>query len=383
MARSGLVAAQTQTDAVHRPAIEGVVEREENGLIVLSPRGRSVQRRLLHVNSYGGRFVWERIKRGLIPNHQLLGCVQLARLGYEVALAEPLKHFYLYRKPFPHDLKLLKAAAGWLGKDGILFSGHTLLYWLPLLKSLGLLRCPVVSLVYAREDLDWARVHTGILALTPAAYEHAKALAPSAHVAHVGWGVDLDFFRPLPYRPEWFLSCGIANRDFATLSKAAALCSARVRVICPGLRADVDWSSNVEVIDGGPGWLTDKTKAITPRQLTADYLPGAAGVLIVMNSDPTQYTANGFTNLMEAMASALPVIVTRTGALPGEIDVEASRCGVYVPPEDPVALAAAIQRLADTPRAAAAMGKRGRALVEAHYNIDRCARSLHHFFESF
>lgn len=374
---------QDESTAAMRPnSLKGMTVREENGLVVLSPANGGVRRRILHVNSYGGRFVWNQISSGRLPNHQLLGCVQLVRLGYEVALAEPLRHFYLYRNPLPHDLRLLKWVLSWLGRDGILFSGHTVLYWLTALKQVGVVRTPIVSLIYAREELDWAGAHTGILALTPAAYEHAKALAPKARTLHLGWGVDLDFFDRLPYQPEWFLSCGIANRDFRTLAAAAAQTEARVRVICPGFRSDIRWPANVDVIDGGAGWLTDTTKTITPLDLRRDYFPRSAGTLIVMNDDPTEYTANGFTNLMEAMAMGQPVIVTRTGALPGEIDVERNGCGLYVPPGDPDALAGAIRELAGNAAAAEQMGLAGRRLIESHYYIDRCARDLHTFFES-
>jgi glycosyltransferase involved in cell wall biosynthesis len=305
------------------------------------------------------------------------------RMGYEVALAEPLQHFYLYRNPLPHDLKLLKRILSWLGKEGILFSGHTLLYWVPILKRLGVVKGPVVSLVYAREELDFARSHTGILALTPAAAEHAKRLAPQAKVAHLGWGVDLNFFPKVPYSPEWFLSCGIANRDFQTLAAAAAKCRHPMRVICPGLPSGLDWPPHVTVIDGGPGWSTDKTKTLTARDLINDYFPHSTATLIIMKNDPTQYTANGFTNLMEAMAVGQPVIVTRTGALPGEIDVEKTGCGLHVPPNDSGALADALELVSNDPALARAMGEKGRKLVEDRYNIDRYARDLHRFFESF
>jgi len=157
---------------------DGIVEREEQGMIVLSPaRGRAI-RRVLHVSGYAGRYVWNKIKNGLIPAHQLLGCVELARMGYEVALAEPLPHFDAYRRPLPHDLKLLRFAKTWLGPDDIIFSGHTLLYWLPLLKALGALNRRIVSLTYARERLDFSRNHSGIVTLTPAAADHAEKRHP-------------------------------------------------------------------------------------------------------------------------------------------------------------------------------------------------------------
>jgi glycosyltransferase involved in cell wall biosynthesis len=138
----------------------------------------------------------------------------------------------------------------------------------------------------------------------------------------------------------------------------------------------------VTVVNGGPGWLIDKTKAITPRDLVRDYFPHSAGTLIIMRNDPTEYTANGFTNLIEAMALGQPVIVTKTGALPGEIDVETLGCGIFVPPEDPRALAEAVAFLSDNPDTAEAMGQKGRQMTEDYYNIERYASDLHDFFET-
>src|SRR3954451_19906467 len=120
-----------------------------------------------------------------------------------------------------------------------------------------------------------------------------------------------------------------------------------MRVVSPGSLPGLAWPPNVTVIDGGPGWLIDKTKAITPRDLIRDYFPYSAGTLIIMKNDPIEYTANGFTNLIEAMALGQPVIITKTGALPEEIDVERLGCVIFVPPEDLQALAEAIVFLAD------------------------------------
>lgn len=375
---------KSQTSPTHdRPAIlDGIVEREEHGMIMLSPAQGKPVRRILHVNAYGGRFIWNRIKQGILPGHQLLGCVELVRMGYEVALAEPLPDFYFHRKPIPHDLKLLKMVRSWLRPDDIVFCGHNVLYWIPFLRRCGLVRRHIVSLLYAREPLNQSRAHTGVISLTPAGAEQAKKLAPRAKVANLGWGVDLNFFPKLDYNPEWFFSCGIANRDFRTLCAAAAKCHHPIRVITPGFSQGLVWPSNVTLIDGGPGWLIDKTKAITPRDVVNDYFPHSTGTLIIMNNDPAQYTANGFTNLMEAMAVGQPVIVTRTGAVPGEIDVENAGCGLHVPPEDPDALANALELLSNDPAQARAMGQKGRELIERYYNIERYANDLHKFFQS-
>jgi glycosyltransferase involved in cell wall biosynthesis len=362
--------------------LDGIVEREEHGMIVLSPAQARPFRRILHVNSYGGHYIWNRVKEGILPGHQLLGCIELARMGYEVVLAEPIQDFYFHRNPFPHDLRLLGMVRSWLRPDDILFCGHNVLYWLPFLRRFGAVRCHIVSLLYAREPLNQSRAHTGVIGLTRAGAEQAGKLAPQAKVANLGWGVDLNFFPRLSYNSEWFFSCGIANRDFRTLAAAAAKSSQPTRVISPGSLNGIEWPANVRLVDGGRGWLIDKTKAITPRDVVSDYFPYSAGTLIIMNNDPTEYTANGFTNLMEAMAMAQPVIMTRTGAVPGEIDIEKEGCGMFVPPENAEALAEAINFLGDNPDQAEAMGRKGRELVERYYNIERYARDLHRFFET-
>jgi len=361
---------------------DGIVESQDGNFIVLSPAQGRPSRRVLHVNSYGGRFVWEQVKKGLLPGHQLLGCIELVRMGYEVALADPLPDFYLHKNPLPHDLRMLRFIRSWLGRDGIVYCGHNVLYWLPFLNQLGAVRTKIVSMLYAREPLKFARAHAGILGLTPAGTAQAQKLAPHAKVTTIGWGVDLNFYRKLPYNPEWFLSCGIANRDFRTLSQAAARTTKSIRVVCAGLPKDVEWPKTVTLIDGGPGWNIDKTKKLTVQDLLTQHYPRSAGSLVIMKYDPTEYTANGFTNVIEAMAMGQPLIVTRTGALPGEIDVEKAGCGFHVPANDPDALASAIERLANDPQLAQQMGEAGRRLCEKRYNMDRYTADLHEFFNS-
>jgi hypothetical protein len=304
--------------------------------------------------------------------------MELVQIGYEVALAEPLTDLWvLLRRPSAHDLKLLRATYSWLGRDGILYCGHNFLYFLPLLRSLGLIRCQVVAHLWAREPLQMALGHTGLVALTPTGAEHAHKLAPHARVVHLGWGVDLDFFPELPYDPQWFLSCGKTHRDHRTLSSAVFKCGHPTRVICPELPPGLPWPPSVQLITGGQA---DDT--ISYRELLHEYYSRCAASLIVLESDPEQETAVGFTNLIEALAMARPVIVTQTGALPSEIDVEKTRCGLLVPPGDPEALAKAITALAADPARAEAMGRAGRRLAEEHYNIRRYGRDLHKFFES-
>jgi len=62
--------------------------------------------------------------------------------------------------------------------------------------------------------------------------------------------------------------------------------------------------------------------------------------------------------------------------------VEKAGCGLHVPPDDPDALAKAMEQLMADPARARAMGDKGRQLIETHYNTDRYANDVHKFFES-
>jgi Glycosyltransferase len=368
-------------DSPNVSILNGIKESREENCVVLSPADKHPFRRIVYVDSYGGSAVWQKIKNGDMPPHHLRGCLELVRMGYEIALVEPLPDFYLYRNPFPHDLKLLKMVRSWLGGDGIVFCGHNVLYWLLLLRKFRLIRCDIVSNLWAREPLNFASAHSGIIGLTKAGAQQAQKLAPKVKAAALGWGADLSVYPRLPYRPETFFSCGIALRDFKTLSLAATHCRQSVEVLCPGVLEGVLWSSNVNVIDSGRGWNFEN-KRLSYDQLLHNHYARSAASLIILRKDPTEYTALGFTEIVEVLAMARPIIMTRTGALPTEIDIEQEGCGIFVPPENPNALAEAIDFLGDNPDKAQAMGQKGRELAERYYNIERYARDLHKFFEN-
>lgn len=83
--------------------------------------------------------------------------------------------------------------------------------------------------------------------------------------------------------------------------------------------------------------------------------------------------------LIESYATGLPVIASDIGALTGL--VQHGRTGLLCPPDDPVALAAAVQRLWDNPRQRIAMSGAARAKFERHYTGEACYRGLLNVYE--
>jgi glycosyltransferase involved in cell wall biosynthesis len=73
--------------------------------------------------------------------------------------------------------------------------------------------------------------------------------------------------------------------------------------------------------------------------------------------------------VIEAMAQGVPPIVTDVGGMPELVRHEAS--GLIVPPRDPQALAAAIQRLAGAPELVRALGAEAKRRIATDFHIDR------------
>lgn len=83
--------------------------------------------------------------------------------------------------------------------------------------------------------------------------------------------------------------------------------------------------------------------------------------------------------LVEAMAAGTPVVSTPVGGM-AEL-LEDGEAGLLVPARDPVALAAAVERLLDDEPLRARLADRGRAAVAARHDVRACARDLSAAFD--
>ena len=91
--------------------------------------------------------------------------------------------------------------------------------------------------------------------------------------------------------------------------------------------------------------------------------------------------SEGFSNaLIEAMAASLPVVATRVGGNPEA--VEDGVTGLLVPPEDPNALADALQELLSDSERSWAMGEAGRRLAIREFSNDRVVNQVADIYHS-
>jgi glycosyltransferase involved in cell wall biosynthesis len=136
--------------------------------------------------------------------------------------------------------------------------------------------------------------------------------------------------------------------------------------------------ANVPMVIAGTGPLLDPLAASYPTADFVGHLPQEA-LGSLMNSAtavivPSQWFENASITVLEAMAAGSPVVASHIGGIPEQ--VTDGRDGLLVPPGDEVALAAAMAALWAEPRAAAAMGAKGRQTVHERYHPEKHVAGL-------
>ena len=188
--------------------------------------------------------------------------------------------------------------------------------------------------------LDPARVHTALL------------------------GIDERFFAPRPTLEgePYVLTVGKdLSRDFATFAEA-------VRRL--GVRAELAvYPRNLEGIALPP---SARARVVGPKELR-DLYAGAACVVVPQRRPGYPYGSEGggLTSLLESMAMARPTVISDRPILRDY--VSDGETAVVVPPEDPAALAAAIERVVAAP---GSLGAAGRRRVEVELTTQHLAERL-------
>jgi glycosyltransferase involved in cell wall biosynthesis len=200
-----------------------------------------------------------------------------------------------------------------------------------------------------------------------------------ARVELVPHGVDVARFFPTPPphpdpEPLRLLAVGrlVEKKGFAMLLQAVADLSSpfELRIVGEGpLRA------GLERFVAAHG-LSDRVWLSGP--LTHDELPAAyaqAHVVVVPSVQDADGDRDGLPNVvLEAMASARPVVASEISAIPSA--VRDGHTGLLVAPGQPRALLAALERVAADPLLRARMGAAARAVVEREFELSNCTGRL-------
>ena len=212
-----------------------------------------------------------------------------------------------------------------------------------------------------------------------AAYLTRKVGVQPGHLSQVYNGVDTTRFRPAapgegmipgcPFAaPEHWLIGSVGRmqtvKDPLTLARAFVMLLQQQ----PALRN----RARLVMVGGGP--LQSAAQELLTAAGIADlcWLPGERAdvpeLMRGLQCFVLPSLAEGVSNtILEAMATALPVIATNVG---GNAElVQRGQTGEIVPAADPQALAASLAALACQPELAAAYGRAGRSEVEARFSL--------------
>lgn len=116
-----------------------------------------------------------------------------------------------------------------------------------------------------------------------------------------------------------------------------------------------------------PGWDRVANLGYITRDRVAEVLGRTRVGLVLFHREP-HYVRSWPTKLFEYMAAGVPVIASDFPDWKKIVD--AAQCGILVPPEDPRAIATAMEYLLTHPKEACEMGRRGRQAVESSYLWD-------------
>jgi glycosyltransferase involved in cell wall biosynthesis len=191
----------------------------------------------------------------------------------------------------------------------------------------------------------------------------------AGRVATLALGVDADFWSPRS-RPAagdpYVLAVGKdLSRDYATLAEAVRPLGVRTEIVA--------LPRNVRDLRLPEGARARSDLAATDLR---DAYHGAACVVVPQRRDGYPYGSEGggLTSTLEAMSTASPLVATRRAILRDY--VSEGETALLVPPEDPEALRAAIERMLTDPALGRRLGGAARADVEERFTTRRLAERL-------
>lgn len=308
-----------------------------------------------------------------------------------IGLALSLKYDLLFATSTPLTAGIPGIFATLLRRKPFVFEVRDL--WPELPREMGVITNPVI--LWAMGVLEWMSYHSarGCIGLSPGIVQgiNRRGISPD-RVAMVPNGCDLEMFNPLfgdVLRPDGvgegdFVAVftgahGIANGLDAVLDVAKVLTERRrsdIRLVCIGdgklkpalvARAEREGLVNCLFID-----------SVSKLKLTA-YLRGADAGLMLLANVPAFYYGTSPNKFFDYIAIGLPVLNNYPGWLAGMI--KDNNCGLAIEPDNPIAFADALEKMADNPLLRKEMSSNARNFAVKEFDRAKLGNNFVNFLE--
>jgi len=215
-------------------------------------------------------------------------------------------------------------------------------------------------------------------------YLHERVGVPSERIAQIYNGVDLERFRPSPAGRVPIPACPFQDPGYWLVGTVGRLEAVKDQVnlargFAHALRSRPEARRRLRLVIAGEGSVRPEIERILRDEgaLELVWLSGERAdvpdLMRGLDCFVLPSLAEGISNtVLEAMASGLPVIVTRVGGNP-EL-VEDGMTGRLVPPADPAALASEILSYYADPATARRHGRAGRHLAARRYSLEQMVK---------
>ena len=353
----------------------------------------------LFLNNYDMTGAWHAWKANEYPSNHLWGIPEMRAAGIEIDILphekfRALTGYWRFQKLMKlNSLDLLSLDQQWRAvfrsNYDLIYSGvHTHTHLLASLRSKGLFRKPVVSVIYTHElptsDVEsYIHGHDKLICLSQKIEDKLKAdlNVPAHKLTTIRWAVDIGFYgdvgnsdsRGLNCQRPVVMSAGKSGRDYNTLVESVRGLDCQLEIFCSerSLPTISEIPANVGLRFG----KKDET-AVPYRQLVEHYR--MANVVAIPVARINEGLV-GYTSLLEAMVMGKPVVMTRHPYI--DIDIEQEGIGIWVNPGDIHQWRSAIEHVISRPAEAAEMGKRSRRLCEERFDIRQFAAKVADVFQ--
>ena len=308
-----------------------------------------------------------------------------------IGLALSLKYDLLFATSTPLTAGIPGIFATLLRRKPFVFEVRDL--WPELPREMGVITNPVI--LWAMGVLEWMSYHSarGCIGLSPGIVQGItrRGISPD-RVAMVPNGCDLEMFNPLVgdvLRPD-----GVGEGDFVAVFTGA-------HGIANGLDAVLDAAGvlmergrgDIRLVFIGDGKLKPALVARAKREglvnclfidsvsklkLTA-YLRGADAGLMLLANVPAFYYGTSPNKFFDYIAIGLPVLNNYPGWLAGMI--KDNNCGLAIEPDNPIAFANALEKMADNPLLRKEMSSNARNFAVKEFDRAKLGNNFVNFLE--
>ena len=308
-----------------------------------------------------------------------------------IGLALSLKYDLLFATSTPLTAGIPGIFATLLRRKPFVFEVRDL--WPELPREMGVITNPVI--LWAMGVLEWMSYHSarGCIGLSPGIVQgiNRRGISPD-RVAMVPNGCDLEMFNPLVgdvLRPD-----GVGEGDFVAVFTGA-------HGIANGLDAVLDAAGvlmergrgDIRLVFIGDGKLKPALVARAEREglvnclfidsvsklkLTA-YLRGADAGLMLLANVPAFYYGTSPNKFFDYIAIGLPVLNNYPGWLAGMI--KDNNCGLAIEPDNPIAFANALEKMADNPLLRKEMSSNARNFAVKEFDRAKLGNNFVNFLE--